>query len=104
MSENLNKTDPLKTHAAQIPNCDRAGCNKIASFKPVIQLKSSTLEKPCESFMDLKVCSSCATKENALDLISGDEARTMFENIFKVQSQGKQVDWSCSGVAWVSIN
>jgi len=84
--------------------CDRAGCNKQASFKPVIHLRSNALEVPCESFMGLKVCDACATDENARDLISGEEAQTMFENIFKVQSRGKSVDWSCSGVAWIPIN
>ena len=105
MSQNFNKQeDPTKTAGADIAKCDREGCNNIASLKPVVQLRSNAAEIPCEAFMGLKVCITCGTEKNAADLIEGDEARMMFESIFKVQTQGKKVDWSCSGVVWVLIN
>ena len=84
--------------------CDREYCNNIATMKPVVQLRESPVHQPYEAFFELKVCDKCATQENADDLISSDEHKLVFENIFKYQTHGKKVDWSCSGVVWVSIN
>lgn len=83
--------------------CDREDCDNVATMKPVIQLRSMPLETPHESFLDLKVCSECATQENADDLTAGANAKAMLQDIFKVQTQGKAVDWSCSGVIWVQL-
>jgi len=110
MSQNVNDNglghqDSNKPMSAALDNkCDREGCCNIATMKPVVQLRESPVHEALESFFGLKVCSSCATQENADRLIETDEQKLIFENIFKVQQVGdKEVDWSCSGVVWVKI-
>ena len=107
MSENVggNKfEDSNKPMSAALDNkCDKVDCLNIATMKPVVQLRESPVHQVQEAFFGLKVCNNCATQENADSLISTDEQKLIFENIFKVQSRGKKVDWSCSGVVWVSI-
>ena len=85
--------------------CDRSECTNLATVKPVIQLRSHPVMSPCEAFLGLKVCSECATDEEAENLIAGAKQKGMLQDIFKVQTQDRNavVDWSCSGVIWVRI-
>ena len=83
--------------------CDREGCDNTATMKPIVQMRSAPLLTAEEIMIDLKVCDKCAIQKNADDLIDGANAKAMFQDIFKVQTQGKAVDWSCSGVVWVQL-
>ena len=83
--------------------CDRQDCCNKATKKPVVHLRSSLMCSPEEVSIGVKVCDEHATQKDADAFIEGAKAKGMMQDIFKVQTQGKEVDWSCSGVVWSQI-
>lgn len=83
--------------------CDRVDCCNKATKKPVVHLRASPMMTSEEVVIGVKVCDEHATQKDADDLISDAPTKGTMQIIFKAQ-RGVEVDWSCSGVVWVSIN
>ena len=83
--------------------CHRQDCCNKATKQPVVQLRSHALSSDEEVVIGVKVCDEHATQKDADDLIDGVKAKGMMQDIFLLQ-RGAEIDWSCSGVVWESLN
>ena len=83
--------------------CDRVDCSSTATKKPVVHLRSSPMMSSEEVVIGVKVCDEHATQKDADDLINDAPTKATMQTIFRAQ-RGEEVDWSCSGVVWTSIN